>query len=182
MWVAVFAKGTLRHHPGLLLRQVIDRRGHVTSRWKRLYDQSVPGLPTSTSANIRRGQAAMAHVILHRETATNAMHRHDLGWIDFVWGTTGAPTKASGKRKGAKGVAHILEARQRKDGLPLVKAKDLAMKLPQVIAMGQRETTTGQQASNVRIAFAGHVAVLVANPKTGHWLLTGWKESPDGHP
>lgn len=182
MVLLVFAKGTLRGNPNLWLRQVVDRRGHVTSRWKRLYDKPSPRVPSSTAANIQRGKAAMAHVILHQATARYAMHRTDLGWIDFVWGSAGKPPGSSGKRKGAKGIAHLLEARQRKDGLTLGQAKDLAMKLPDVIAMGKRERPPGEQATNVRIAFAGYVAVLVANPRTGHWLLTGWRKSPDGHP
>lgn len=179
MWLAVFAKGTLRHHPGLLLRQVIDRRGHVTSRWKRLYDQSVPGLPTSTSANIRRGQAAMAHVIQHQETAHQAMHRQDIGWIDFVWGAVGAPATKVGKRKGAHGVAHILEARQRKDGMTVLGAQKLAMSLPEVIARGRvmRADRFGDQGRMV-LDYGGHEAILIKPRKSPAWLLSGWQKQP----
>ncbi len=180
--LVVFAKGTLRGNPSLWLRPVIDRRGHVTSRWKRLYDKPTPSIPLSTVANIQRGKAAMAHVILHQETARSAMHRTDLGWIDFVWGSAGKPPGPSGKRKGAKGIAHLLEARQRKDGLTLAQAQDLAMKMPEVIARGAQDRGLGKHATNIRIAYAGYIAVLVANPQTGHWLLTGWKKSTVEHP
>ena len=180
MVLLVFAKGTLRGNPDLWLRQVVDRRGHVTSRWKRLYDKPSPRVPSSTAANIQRGKAAMAHVILHQATARYAMHRTDLGWIDFVWGSEGAPASKSGRRKGAYGVAHILEARQRKDRMTASDAKRMALFLPEVMARGgvARSDQIGGQ-SRLVLAFGGYEAILVKPKKAHAWLLSGWqKEAP----
>lgn len=124
----------------------------------------------------------MAHVLATHEDAELAMFRPGLGWIDFIWGTEGKPPTPSGRRKGARGVAHILEARQRKDGLTEDQAQRLALFLPEVIARGTRVRAVGAHAVNERIAFAGYEAVLA--PAVGgqgaRWLLTGWRVAPDG--
>jgi hypothetical protein len=91
--------------------------------------------PPTLEANIARGRAAVAHVLATHEDAHRAMHRADLGWIDFVWGSEGEPPKgAKGKRKGAKGVTHIVEARTRKDGLDTHQVKQLLHRAINIMA------------------------------------------------
>lgn len=172
----LFFKAVLRGQPGLMLRRTTDLRGRATSRWMREYPTKLSP-PKSISGNISRGRAAMTHVLIHREDAISAMFRPDLGWIDFLWGSDGGPVLKSGKRKGAHGVSHILEARQRKDGMAKKQAYRLAMFLPEILARGRNVTPPGFH-GNARIEFAGHSAVLVASPERHHWLLTGWKNAP----
>lgn len=175
----IFAKATLRHGPGLSLRRLVDRRGRLTSRWKREYAADAPRIPHSVTANIHRGRVAMAHVIATHTNARNAMFRSDLGWIDFVWGSPGGAAAKSGKRKGARGVAHILESRQRKDGMKQQAAERLAMLLPEVIARGRvaRSDSYGDK-RRIVVAFAGHEAVLVQQRRSNAWLLSGWRKEP----
>lgn len=66
------------------------------------------------AANIQRGLRALERVFAEKSTVHRAMHRDGLGWIDFVWGDEGKwPPDGKGRRKGARGVSHIVEAAQR---------------------------------------------------------------------
>ena len=69
----------------------------------------------------------MIYALNNQKDVTYAMYRQDLGWVDFVWGDVGI-IKATGKTKGGKGIAHILEARQRKDGLTAMQARAQVIK------------------------------------------------------
>lgn len=125
--------------------------------------------------NIQRGELAMQFVIDTHSDFTHAMYRQDLGWIDFVWGDVGKPPTSSGKRKGAEGVAHILEARQRKDGLTAIQAQALALKLVEVIAKGKIiRTNIVKGHENKVIAYKNYEAILVKDGKN-EWLLSGWE-------
>jgi hypothetical protein len=140
-----------------------------------LFDAAVV-FPASDEENIIRGEMAMKFVIEHQVDFPHAMYRKDLGWIDFIWGSEGKSPSASGKRKGAKGIAHILEARQRKDGMTLLQGKALALRLVEVIAKGAivrkyDYADTSQKA----IVYQGYEAVLVKAGTSNEWLLTGWE-------
>ena len=177
----LFFKATLRGTPGLSLHALTDRRGRQTSRWMRDYGGSgpEPAPPGSTRENIRRGRAAMAHVIAHQDDARSAMYRPGLGWIDFVWGSAGGAASRAGKRKGAMGVAHILEARQRKDGMTEAQTLRLAMFLPEVLARGLvARSDTYEDSRRAVISFAGYEATLVKRRNSNAWLLSGWKNNP----
>ncbi|GAB3376189.1 putative barnase/colicin E5 family endoribonuclease [Azotobacter armeniacus] len=85
-----------------------------------------------------------------------AMFRNGLGWIDFVWRSTGR-VKPSGKSVGAMGLSHIVEARQRKDGLSMDEAARLLDEIVETIARGQ-ETK--------RVEFGGLVKVTLQREAT----------------
>ena len=132
-------------------------------------------IPISDDENIQRGKSAMRYVLNNQKDVTHAMYRHDLGWIDFVWGDVGKPPTASGKRKGANGIAHILEARQRKDGLTAMQARALILKLVEVIAKGKViRTNIVKGHENKVISYASYEATLVKDNKN-EWLLSGWE-------
>lgn len=140
-----------------------------------LYDSAITrGLPVDEADNIARGKKAMRHVIANQKDISHAMYRDDLGWIDFVWGDVGI-VKPSGKTKGGKGIAHILEARQRKDGLTAMQARAQVLKLVEVIARGEViRQFLNPPATQTVIEYDQHEAILVKNGARD-WLLTGWK-------
>ncbi len=137
-------------------------------------------LPSSDDENIQRGKRAMRYVLDNQKDVTHAMYRSDLGWIDFVWGDVGI-TKASGKTKGGKGIAHILEARQRKDGLTAMQARAQVLKLVEVIAKGKISKNAsfvaagGLTGEKKTITWGNHEAVLVHEGVGNAWMLTGWE-------
>ena len=92
----------------------------------------------SVEANIQRGKAALAKAVTGKTSGYRAMFRNGLGWVDFVWGDEGRPASRSGKRKGAKGLAHILEARRRKDGYSEQEAIRFLGDMVETIAGGRR--------------------------------------------
>jgi hypothetical protein len=139
--------------------------------------------PPTVEANIARGRAAMAHVLATHKDAHHAMHRADLGWIDFVWGSEGEPPKgAKGKRKGAKGVAHIIEARMRKDGVTQDEATHLATKMTEVIGCGTalkptryKDEKSGKEGTRVEVLFDKHSAILMKDDGQNAYLITGYE-------
>lgn len=141
-----------------------------------LYDSAITrGFPIDEADNIARGKKAMRHVIANQKDISHAMYRKDLGWIDFVWGDVGI-VKASGKTKGGKGIAHILEARQRKDGLTAMQARAQALKLVEVIAKGKvlrRNIVIGYE--NKVLFYENHEVTLVKEGSSNEWLLSGWE-------
>ena len=147
----------------------------LVQQW--LFDSAMPVIPSTEEENIQRGEMAMRFVIEHRTDFPHAMYRADLGWVDFIWGTPGV-IKPSGKTKGAKGVSHILEARQRKDGHSPLSANALALRLVQVIAKGKvirNFNDANGDTSNKTIEWQGLEAILVKEPSLNEWLLTGWE-------
>ena len=71
----------------------------------------------SVEANIKRGKEAMAKALSEKTSVHRAMFRTGMGWVDFVWGDEGGTVRNDGRRPGEKGIAHIIEARMRKDNL-----------------------------------------------------------------
>lgn len=93
----------------------------------------------SIEANIRRGNEAMSRALQDKTDVHRAMYRSDVGWIDFVWGAEGGAIKKNGARKGEKGISHILEARQRKDGYTEKQALNFLADVVETIARGRTE-------------------------------------------
>lgn len=135
----------------------------------------------SVRANIRRGVESMHHALLNKTSVHRAMYRNELGWIDFVWGDEGK-IKASGKTKGAMGIAHILEARQRKDGMSRSEVERMLLQLPEVIARGRvaRNIVYPKDATDpierqVTVQRSGKQAILVKHKGSNAWVLNGWE-------
>ncbi len=119
---------------------------------------------------------AMRQAISTHNDVRHAVYRADIGYVDFVWGSEGEQPSASGRRTGAKGIAHIIEARIRKDGLSQKQAERVAEEIARVVATGKlKQSRVVAGTSNVQITDGKHTAVLVREPGTDAWLLTGWE-------
>jgi hypothetical protein len=106
----------------------------------------------------------------------HAVYRADIGYVDFIWGNEGGPPSATGKRKGAMGIAHILDARVRKDGLTPRQAQRVAEQVARVVAAGQMVPPVQVGGiAKAQITDGRHTAVLVKESGTDAWLLTGWE-------
>lgn len=136
---------------------------------KPMSDQAIEG-------NIRRGNQAAEYILQEHAkgndtTVHGAMHRPDIGYIDFLWGTPG---------KGAKvknGLAHILAKHGAESG------EGILAKIVETIAKGtdieEQKSLHGQGEKRIRIHYDGHTAVLSATKGTkggNSWLLTGWED------
>lgn len=129
-------------------------------------------------ANIQRGLDALAKAVTERTSVHRAMFRNGLGWVDFVWGSEGA-VKTSGKTKGAMGIAHILEARQRKDGMDGAQVDALLSDIVTAIARGgevRRDETA--LSKTVVVEHRGVEAILTKRAGSNAWLLSGWAVTP----
>ena len=135
----------------------------------------------SVEANIRRGNDAMSRALQDKTDVHRAMYRSDVGWIDFVWGSEGGAVKKSGARKGEKGIAHILEARQRKDGFTEKQALNFLADVVETIARGRTERMV-EYAGTKRCAvvYDGNEVQLIKNPGNNAWVLTGFVRNSDG--
>ncbi|WP_299202596.1 LPD38 domain-containing protein [uncultured Amphritea sp.] len=121
---------------------------------------------------------AIRTVVETQKDVVSAVHRDDIGDIDFIWGDEGKAPSSSGKRKGAKGVSHILEARMRKDGLTEAEAIAVADEVAVALVLGDivnQSNINGTQKTSV--SNGRYTAWLIKEPQTNHWLLTGWKEN-----
>lgn len=134
----------------------------------------------SVEVNIKRGKEAIEKALLEKTSVHRAMFRTGMGWVDFIWGDEGGAIKKKGNRPGEKGLAHIIEARQRKDGLSLAEVKALLDKVVHAIAKG-REFKRYEVQGNVRsiIEWNGVEVQLIKNPGSNTWLLTGFYQRPD---
>lgn len=134
----------------------------------------------SIDANVRRGMAALAKALDEKTTVHRAMFRNGLGWVDFVWGSEGV-VKPSGKTKGAMGISHIQEARQRKDGMTDDQALRLLQSIVDAIASGT-ETRRNEVAGSVTVSVEknGVEAILTRRSGSNTWLVSGWNQkNPD---
>ena len=135
----------------------------------------------SNQANIRRGKNSLAKALTEKTSVHRAMFRNGLGWIDFVWGDEGRKPSPSGKRRGAKGLSHIIEARQRKDGMTEREAISFVGRLVETIANGEEISRTEIGGSTrVGIDDGSNIAWLVKNAGSNGWLVTGYEKNPDG--
>jgi len=134
----------------------------------------------SIDANVRRGREALARALDEQTSVHRAMYRNGLGWVDFVWGDAGA-VRPSGKTKGAMGIAHIFEARQRKDGMTDAQVVRLLDGIVGAIASGQ-EIRRNEVAATVTVVVEkdGIEALLTKKPGSNTWLVSGWSQkNPD---
>ncbi len=135
----------------------------------------------SVEANIKRGRDAMTKALLDKTSVHRAMFRNGLGWVDFVWGDEGGKIKKSGKRPGAKGIAHILEARQRKDDLSKSEAEKMLFNLVDTVAKGE-EVTRYEQGNSINISLVEDRfrVYLAKNKGSNAWIVTGFEDfEPD---
>ncbi|EEO26974.2 LPD38 domain-containing protein [Oxalobacter paraformigenes] len=134
----------------------------------------------SVEANIARGKEAMNRALLDKTTVHRAMFRNGLGWVDFVWGSTGRTTD-NGRTRGAMGIAHVLEARQRKDGFSRSEAVQLLHDIVEVIAKG-KEFSRSEIGRSTRVGLEtqGHVTWLTKYSGSNAWVVTGYEKTPDG--
>jgi hypothetical protein len=134
----------------------------------------------SVEANIRRGRAALAKALDEKASVHRAMYRNGLGWVDFVWGDTGA-VKPSGKTKGAMGLSHIIEARQRKDGMGDADVSTLLDSIVQTIAVGS-EFNRQSVANATRVGLDGGNTIVWLTKRDGSnaWVVTGYEKTPGG--
>ena len=129
-------------------------------------------------SNIHRGRSAMNKAILDKADVKRAMYRNDIGWVDFVWGDAGQ-VQADGRTKGAMGLAHILEARQRKDNMSHDDVvRMLTQDIVETIGRGgvHRHTVSPNgKSERLQIRHNGHEATMVKNAGNNAWLLTGYE-------
>lgn len=130
----------------------------------------------SVDANIRRGREAMTKALLDKTTVHRAMFKTGMGWVDFVWGEEGGDITSKGMRPGAKGIAHILEARQRKDSLSPEDAENMLFTLVDTIAKGEEVNRVEVGKSTmVKIEDKTHQVILTRKQGSNTWMVTGFK-------
>ena len=135
-----------------------------------------------TAANIRRGREAMNKAITESTDVKRAMYRNDIGWVDFVWGAEGKADE-SGRTKGAMGISHIIEARQRKDGMS---RDDVVKMLTQDIveAIGEGSVSERYELKghiNLKIDHNGHRATLTKSKGSNAWMVTAFELYEDAN-
>lgn len=125
--------------------------------------------------NIRRGNQAAEYILREHAkgndtTVHGAMHRSDIGYIDFLWGTPGKGAKV----KEGYGLAHILAKHGGES------SEGILAKIVETIAKGtdieEQKSLHGQGEKRIRIQYDGHAAVLSATKGAkgeNSWLLTG---------
>ncbi|MPW63536.1 hypothetical protein C0208_01685 [Moraxella catarrhalis] len=136
----------------------------------------------SVQANIKRGMEAMNKTITSKADVKRAMYRNDIGWIDFVWGSTGI-LKANGKTKGAMGISHIIEARMRKDGMSYDEVVEmLTQNIVDTIAQGSTTAayTSSNGVNNIKITHKGYFAALRKAKGSNAWVITAFEIFEDG--
>lgn len=132
--------------------------------------------PEKAAGNIRRGRAAMNRALVEKTDVRRAMYRNDIGWIDFVWGSTGR-VLPNGKTKGAMGLAHVIESRMRKDGMSRDEvAGMLTGRVVETIAKGGtgRIYRSGNSES-MFVEYNGNRATLVKNKGSNGWLMNAFE-------
>lgn len=135
----------------------------------------------SVQANIKRGMEAMNKAITTKADVKRAMYRNDIGWIDFVWGSTGI-LKANGKTKGAMGISHIIEARMRKDGMSYDEVVEMLVTTTvETIAKGSVFARFEQGgATKLQLVLDNHLVNLVKNKGSNAWVITAFEMFEDG--
>lgn len=109
--------------------------------------------------NIARGKRAMRRALRHETDVQKAMYRHDVGQIDFEWGTPGIKAK---DWETGKGISHVAR-----------KHPQDAMKIPEAIAKGKLRPHPDDPEKRI----IEHNDMLVVLKKTNSrkgWLLSGY--------
>lgn len=136
---------------------------------------SKPMSERAIAGNIKRGNEAVEYLIREHEEGRDtvvhgAMHRADIGYIDFLWGT---PGKGAKFKKGY-GLAHILAKHGAESG------EGILAKIVETIAKGtdieEQKALHGQGEKRIRIHYDGYTAVLSSARGKDSWLLTGWED------
>lgn len=134
----------------------------------------------SVNANVARGREALATALNDKTTVHRAMFRNGLGWVDFVWGSEGA-IKPNGRTKGGMGLVHILEARQRKDGLTEQESVSFLGEVVDAIALGAEfNRKEVAQSTRVGIEHDKTIVWLTKNNGSNAWIVTGYEKVPSG--
>lgn len=139
----------------------------------------------SVEANIKRGREAMTKAILEKADVKRGMYNNEFGWIDFVWGDDGLtkPYKKNGEPAG-RGIAHIFEARARKDGKDYQQTSQMLVNdIVNTVAKG---LVVNRTASRVVLEYKenpndlGHRAILTKDKgyNSNAWILTGFEIDP----
>ncbi|HFC8548748.1 TPA: hypothetical protein ACFRHE_000819 [Neisseria lactamica] len=128
-----------------------------------------------TDANIRRGRAAMNRALVEKADVRRAMYRNDIGWIDFVWGSTGR-VLPNGKTNGAMGLAHVIEGRMRKDGMSRDEVVGMLIgRVVDTIARGEvLRTVEGGKTKRLEVSLQGNIVQLVKSKGSNTWVLTAF--------
>lgn len=135
--------------------------------------------PPSVQASINRGLASLEKALKNQTTVHRAMYREELGWIDFVWGDEGKwPPNSKGVRQGGKGISHVLEARQRKDGFTEAQAHDLLRRMVYAIGEGEERRQGEGKGNKVFVGKDGTEAVLLRGRGSNNWALTAYDIDP----
>ncbi len=131
----------------------------------------------SIDANVRRGREALAKALAEKTSVHRAMFRNDLGWVDFVWGDAGT-VKPSGKTRGGMGLSHILEARQRKDGMTEVESVALLDSIVNAIASGSEfSRQIFLNTTRVGLEKSGVIVWLTKRSGSNAWVVTGYEKT-----
>lgn len=137
--------------------------------------QVKPMSDRAIEGNIQRGNQAAEYILREHAkgndtTVHGAMHRPDIGYIDFLWG---APGKGAKFKKGY-GLAHILAKHGAESG------EGILAKIVETIAKGtdieEQKALHGQGEKRIRIHYDGYTAVLSSAKGKNSWLLTGWED------
>lgn len=132
----------------------------------------------SVNANVSRGREALSKALNDKTTVHRAMFRNGLGWVDFVWGSEGA-VKPNGRTKGGMGLVHILEARQRKDGLTEQESVSFLSDVVDAIALGSEfDRKEVAQSTRVGVEHDKTIVWLTKNKGTNAWIVTGYEKVP----
>lgn len=132
--------------------------------------------PEKAAGNIRRGRAAMNRALLEKADVRRAMYRNDIGWIDFVWGSTGR-VLPNGKTKGAMGLAHVIESRMRKDGMSHDEVAGMLIgRVVDTIAKGGTgKIYRSGNSESMFVEYNGNRATLVKNKGSNGWLMNAFE-------
>jgi hypothetical protein len=126
-------------------------------RW---VDASGGGL--SEKENLQRGNNAIHRALRRKQDVRKAMHRKELGQIDFLWGTPGEKAE---DYSGGWGISHIAA----KHG------PETTALIPTIVAKGD-VMPHPQSPEKSLIRYERHFVSLVKQNDRQAWVLTGHKE------
>ena len=156
---------------------LVDLHGNVEGAREAVSDGVKPSRSAmkDMDANIRRGRAAMNRALVEKADVRRAMYRNDIGWIDFVWGSTGR-VLPNGKTKGAMGLAHVIESRMRKDGMSRDEVVGMLIgRVVDTIARGEvLRTVEGGKTKRLEVSLQGNIVQLVKSKGSNTWVLTAF--------
>ncbi|WP_218668652.1 MuF-C-terminal domain-containing protein, partial [Rodentibacter genomosp. 2] len=162
------------------LAQELYRRQQEDQEQQVLYSRSPM---KSVEANIARGRERMTQAILDKADVKRGMYNGEFGWVDFVWGDDGLtkPLGRNGEPAG-RGISHIFEARQRKDGMSDQQISDMLVNnIVETIAKG---TVKNRTPSRLALEYKapnepnGHKVLLTKNKGSNAWVLSGYEIDP----